>query len=258
MRTIKLLLLIGVCLVANNCAAQRLKPGAIEKDLWNFFTKRIYWKTRKGDTTISALDSLEKADKFFANKLKWYTTQYPATITQAFFTLRETNLTILTSNDRRFRIYSWDNEMGDCDNLMQFKVDAKTRSVLKIDTIRKGDEKSQPLYRYLYTFNINGKAYYIATYEFNWSYQAMSRGVRIFEVRDGELRDAKIIRTTTGMHSRIDYDFNTFSYTDGAFPEIIFDAKSNTLSIPVVSKKEVFIDSFIRYKFTGKYFEKVK
>src|SRR3569833_1976493 len=78
----------------------------IEADLVKSIKKIGYYAEKHDD------EHLGDASDLFAAKLKNYATKFPETISYPFNQLKQEPLTILSSADGLFRIYSWDNESG--------------------------------------------------------------------------------------------------------------------------------------------------
>jgi hypothetical protein len=57
-------------------------------------------------------DSLNKDNQTFEKMLKKYLSTLPSTMTYPFSKLMKNGLSIATSNDNKFRIYSWDKHTG--------------------------------------------------------------------------------------------------------------------------------------------------
>jgi hypothetical protein len=90
----------------------------------------------------------------------------------------------------------------------------------------------------------------------------VGNGLQIFDIENEKLnQDLKLIKTASGLHSKLYYDFDFFSVVDipyGKRPTIYFDAATQTIHVPVVVDKGKVTNRYITYKFTGQYFEKVK
>lgn len=266
MKWLSFLVFIG-CLASADVYAQT--PKAIEGDLLRSFKKIDYWDEKMHNDTTGYHgfeDSLGKADDVFAKKLKDYTGRYPLTITQDFRTLKKEGLDVFTSSDGLFRIYSWETWLGgtmrDFANILQYKNGSKTQSIYLHSSAWSDNEPYIPFYSNLYTFNVNQKTYYLGVYGCIYSSKDAGTGIQIFDIENGKLNeDVKIIKTASGMHSKIYYDFDFFSVVDIPFnkrPTIYFDAATQTIHVPLVADKGRVTKKFIIYKFTGKYFEKVK
>ncbi len=239
-------------------------PKAIEADLYKSFRKIDYWFEKERDTTFDitiSSDSLSKANEVFGGKLKYYTSKYPFIIKQSFPLLRKYFLNISTSRDGLFRIYSWDTRTGGTmhyfENVFQYKTGLNSYSAL--DT-PKTEGDNRPNYHDLYTLIVNGNTYYLATYLFIGSTKDMREGIQVFAIEDGKLNDdVKLIKTKTGLHSQLEYDYDFFSIVDWKVrPEISFDQQTKTIHLPLVTADGKVTHSYIDYKFTGKYFERVK
>lgn len=211
---------------------------------------------------LAANDSLSKANDVFAKKLRYYTEKYPTTISYSFNSLQKAYLDISTSSDNKFRIYSWDTWTGGTmhwfENVMQYKTDAGYRTI--IDT-PKSEGDVRPAYDKIYTFKTGGKIYYLTRFLFIESSRYSAYGITVFTIENGKVTEAKIIKTHSGMRSGLSYecDFNSIpERNDDKLPEMRFDNTTNIISLPLMNSKNAFSGKFILYKFTGKYFERVK
>jgi hypothetical protein len=236
------------CFITLYAAAQ--SPQQIEADLLKSFKK----------INPANSDNSDVNDQF-AKKLYNYASHNPATINYPFNALKETDLDIATADDGQFRIYSWDTEAGGTlhyfESVFQYKSGTKTMAVL--DTPR-GDGDVRPGYDKLYTVKANGHNFYLAVYLTIGSTKDAGGGVQVFTIEDGKLNEnARLIKTGTGRHSRIDYNFNFFSEVDWKVrPTTYYDAATQTLHIPLIASNGNMTHNYIIYKFTGQYFERVK
>lgn len=250
MKTLKLFVLICCCFSGVNLFAQT--PATIEADLLKSFKK----------IDAASQDNAAANDEF-GKKLFDYAKRYPATIAYPFNLLKKEHLDISTSDDGLFRIYSWDTEGGGTmhffENVFQYKSGAKTVAVL--DT-PKGDGDNRPNYTKLYIFKANNSTYYLTVYLTIGSTKDAGQGIQVFTIENGKLNpDAKIIKTGSGLHSRLYYDYNFMSVVNiayGSRPSVYFDPATKTIHIPLVEAGGKVTRQYITYKFTGKYFERVK
>ncbi|MGZ3766426.1 MAG: hypothetical protein ACXVB0_15600 [Mucilaginibacter sp.] len=257
----KFFLIICCCFITSNLFAQNLK--AIEADLLRSFKTIDYWRDKSYTEADGPLgDSLERSNDIFGEKLQGYVIKYPKTISYPFNSLVKNHLDISTSADGLFRIYSWDTWTGGTmhffESVMQYKSGSNFKAI--IDTTKfEGDVR--PNYHDLFTFKANGKAYYLAVYLSIASTIEVADGIHIFTIDNGNLTDAKIIKTHSGLHSELenDYDFRSVVNIEyGKRPKPRFDEKTNTIYLPLVDGNYKMTNKFILYKFTGQYFEKVK
>ncbi|HEY4327951.1 MAG TPA: hypothetical protein VGN20_28465 [Mucilaginibacter sp.] len=205
-------------------------------------------------------DSLEKANDAFGKKLQYYTGSSPVTMGMKFLSFSDEGLTINASVDGLFRIYSWDTMEGGTerffDNVFQYKSSSKTISIL--DTPKEAGDNIIG-YHKIYTFKVNDKTYYLCVYLTIGSSKNAGQGIRVFAIENNKLNDAvKIIKTKTGLHSELsfDYDFGSVVHSK-VRPTIYFDVESKTINLPLVTANGTVTHSYIKYKFNGTYFERV-
>lgn len=260
MKAIKLIVVFCCCLASARLFAQD-SPQAIENDLLRVLKKINYYGAHKKEW--KAIDSLRKQNKIFAFKLKYYTSKYPKTISQSFISLIKQRLVIASSADGMFRTYSWNTQLGnpgfDIYNVLQYKSNGQTGSLLKMDTVGKKGSLSL-WYSKIYTFTINNKTYYLAPYNSIYSAAKAGQGLKIFTIDKGKLiGNPPLIKTPTGVYSQLHYDFDASSIADWeSYPSIYFDKSTQTIHTPLVDYNHKMTHKLITYKFTGRFFEKLK
>jgi len=244
-------------------------PKAVEADIVNSFKKIGYCNAYRfshsgsADTSVNAYDSVGKANKTFRGKLANYTSKYPFTLNLRFKDLDDSFLTIVTSKDGLFRIYSWDNSLGGTmryyENVFQYKTASGVSSALKADT---GDGKGEYHYDYskLYTLRSHNRTYYLAIYHGKFSTKDLAEGIHIFSIENGTLTDkVNLIKTADGLSDKLYYYYNMFSVTDKIKDkDIRYNEASKTISLPVIVGHGKLTTGRIVYKFNGRYFERVK
>jgi hypothetical protein len=144
------------------------------------------------------------------------------------------------------------------ENLFQYKSTGKVISI--IDHPKEEGDYIHNYYK-MYTVVNNDKAYYLTVYIDIGSTKAIANGLHVFTIENGKLTDAKIIKTHSGLHSDLSYDYDFGSVVNiefGERPEPRFDEKINIIYLPLVDGKMQMTRKFILYKFTGQYFERVK
>jgi len=253
-------LLFFYCLLSSSLFAQANRR-IVEDDLAKSFKKINYWdQQRYKDTTDVWTDSLQSANDAFGKKLKYFTSKFPETI-NSLHNLEPLGVKVITSNDGLFRIYSWDTETGGTmhffDNVFQYKSGNKTNSILNAP---KSEGDIGVYYRNVYTFNYNGKNYYLCVFTFIESSRYYGEGIRVYSIEKDRLNEnVKLIKTNTGLHERLSYEYDFGSIIDWKVrPEIYFDAASKTINLPLIKSNGEVTHRYITYKFTGQYFERVK
>lgn len=238
---------------------------SIEQKLLNQFRKITYWADYKSDAdNLDKFDSLEQANAGFRKLLLQYTSQYPSTLTFDFKSLDKEGLSIVTSFDGLFRIYSWDTYTGGTmhvfDNVYQYKLNAKVFS----KTIKESDDEGDPGYWYstIYSLNEAGKTYYLGLRHAIYSTKDTYQGIKAFSFDNSSLNaGTKLIKTRTGLRNSLGFEFDFFSVKDQLERPvrlIKYNTATKTLSIPIVLEGGEVTEKNIIYQFTGHYFERKK
>ncbi|MBC7401398.1 MAG: hypothetical protein H7289_15775, partial [Mucilaginibacter sp.] len=175
----KSLLFIWCCFISVGVFGQT--PKAIEADLLKLF---------RGINTNSS--DVDKANTEFSRKLIYYAEKYPASIKWPFESLKKENLNISTSSDNMLRIYSWDTWSGGTmhyfESVFQYKVADKTKT---LSDASKAVVDDRPSYYRLYTFNADGKTYYLAIWRGIGSSKDAETGIHSFTIENKELKRSK-------------------------------------------------------------------
>jgi len=223
----------------------------IEKDLLYHFNRINYWTINQmliSNTHIA--DSIELENKIIEKKLKEYTNTNPSTIKYPFPELKKAGLSVITSNDGSFRIYSWDTESGGTEhlynNIFQIKNNGRTISFSEDDDTRG--------YSKIFTLALKGKTIYLATYDGVYATLLFAKGIKLFTIEKNTFNDsARLIKTGSGLQNELSYE-----YHPSLDRTITFDSSSKTIYLPFVLKGGTVTKKIIKYRFTGNYFEKIK
>ncbi|GAB3909296.1 hypothetical protein [Mucilaginibacter boryungensis] len=253
----KVILVCVLFLSVNGLFAQTTKR--IEADLLKSFKKIDYWRWNNKDTTINNIDSLFEANNRFGRKLQNYASKYPYTIYAPFHSLIKNDVDINTSSDNLLRVYSWDTETGGTmhffQNVFQYKERAKVYASF---TPYKVEGDDQPNYRKIYTLTSNGTSYYLVTFLTIGSSKDIVKGLEIFQIKKDTLVGTKLIKTKNGLTNELFYYYDLSKTDDDIDADIKYDSVKSIIYMPLVTQHNRATKKYITYKFTGKYFEKVK
>ncbi|MEO9021184.1 MAG: hypothetical protein ABI237_14295 [Ginsengibacter sp.] len=214
----------------------------------------------------STNDSVEIYDSLFRIEIAYYISHFPKTLTYKFDSLTsKTDISIATSKDNLFRIYSWDRydggTMHNFDNLFQFQSGAKVYSKLSADTGTDQNYDPGVYYTTIYTLRITkNKTYYLAMGTGIYSTMARGTRIKIFTVENHLLNDnVKLIRTKKGKRvNSIDSYYNMgFNYPKDQLPnDVTYNSIKRTLYIPVVDRGTDSVTNHSDiYQFNGEYFK---
>jgi len=235
----------------------------IENELQRSYQKIHF--DRFGDDPIMG-DSITSDAKKFKQKITKYISSYPEeTLACKFDSLKKENIHIVTSDDKLFRIYSWNSWLGgtmdDFENIFQYQSDHNVYYKNSLDKTS-DDWDYVPFYSQIFTLKTDKKTYYLVIKNGIYSSKDASQTIQIFTIENNSLIDSvQLIKTKSEFVNSIEVSFDFFSVVDR--PErplqlIKYDKEKKVISIPIVNKKGKVTKKFILYKFNGEYFESDK
>lgn len=248
-------LICACCL--SQAQAQSSNLVKVENELLIAFKKIGEWRFSEKE---GYYDSVANANAVFTKKLLTLIEKYPSIISHPFKKMIQEGFHVATSKDGNFRIYSWNTWTGGTmrvfDNLIQFRRDNKIYTRYFVDE-EATDSKSY--YDSIYKMKIGNETIYLANGYTIGSTRDMGGSIKLFKILNGQLKDANIIKTSTGLQSSIYYYYDrTLMGEKQDWPSCYFNAATQTLLIPLIYENDKPSGKFIKYKFNGKFFQKVK
>lgn len=236
--------------------------SVIEKQLNESFQKINYWSS-EGRDHQSSYDSLAAANTNFEKLLVRYTSSQPQTISHDFKSLEKNGLIVTTSEDGKFRIYSWDTWTGGTmhffRNVFQHEAGKKVYSKA-VEIQGEGD----PGYYYYQINDIisDNKKYYLTQSKAILSSGMSYHNIKAFSIDNEQLNDkAQLIKTQSGIKNQLGYEVDLTASAnrqyEGRDYEIEYDTKNKIISIPLIQADSKVTSKKISYQFKGKYFEKI-
>lgn len=248
--------------VTTDLYGQKFSIEQIDNDLSQSYQKIV--SNRLNSDSID-WNKLENDNRVFSEKMLYYTSNYPETLTFKFDSLRKDNIHIVSSDDQLFRIYSWDTWLGgsmrNFKNIFQYKSGNKVYCNANIDTAFSEGNDGGPFYSEIFTLKANNKTYYLAVNNGILSSKDVSQSIKAFVIENNALNDTlKLFKTKTKLLNEIEVYFDFFSVVNR--PErplrlIKYDPNKKIISIPVVLENGKVTDRYILYQFKGKYFEHI-
>lgn len=208
-------------------------------------------------------DSIYAANKKFEKLLQQYTASSPETIHYDFKTLKKNGLIITSSEDGKFRIYSWDTWTGGTmhffKNIFQYEWNKKVYSEAT-ETETEGDP--QCFYNQINDIVSQNKKYYITQSTAILSSGLSHHKIKFFSINDGKLNtQAKLIKTQSGIKNQLGYEIDLTASSNRENEirnyDIEYDSKNKIISIPLILENSKVTDKKIRYQFKSRYFEKI-
>jgi hypothetical protein len=254
-----LTLLVLLCFFAANSFAQR--PTDIQKELVVAFRQIV---TAGSYRTLEGFDSLTAANRNFKKLLLRYTSSNSKTLAFQFDDLESAGVSIATSPDGMFRIYSWDTEMGgtmrEFDNVCQYASGGKVYGVSIVD--RRADGDPGYWYSAVNQLKVGERTLYLVVRHGIFSTKDSYQGIKIFGLRKNSLTSGvAIIKTESGLYSELGVYYDFFSVVDRKERPIIlaeYNPELKQITLPVVSDDGTVTSRVIVYKYDGKHFVKVK
>jgi hypothetical protein len=260
-RYIKLyILLFPILTLIGSVSAQT--PIEIEQNLVKLYAKVSDNSAYKGD---SDNDLLGKANDEFKAKVLEYTKV--AVTLKHNFTELEKEITITTSEDGKFRTYSWDRLDGGTMHFFEtvYQFQGKDGKVYS-QAVETEEGNAGGFIKNIFSVQTKLGNIYLVINTAIGSTQDRYEGVGLFRIDGNNLNDTvKLFKTKSGLTNSIGFSYNFFSVVDRKerpVELILYDKKTMVLKIPVIIESKKFpngevTDKFISYKFNGTYFVKV-
>ncbi|MFM9903181.1 MAG: hypothetical protein ACKVQJ_01260 [Pyrinomonadaceae bacterium] len=253
---------LAVCSIALSTAAQTNK--AIEADLLRHLTNLEKASGVSGARNEAAVD---KENKILKQNFLLYGKK-AATLKYDFKALAG-KMTITTSKDGKFRIYSWDNEFGgtmrDHENIFQYQAKGGQVYAYLVPRGREGDVHG--FYHQIFQVDTPTGRVYLANSTFIASTSLASQELSLFRTDGKKLNsNVRLIQTKTRLTNSVGFQYDFFSVVD--HPErpvklFFYDEAKKSFRFPVViedaqTPQGRVTKKFITYRFNGKYFVKVR
>ncbi len=222
---------------------------------------------------VNPYDSIAKYDSTIALELDELSLKCPDIFNWGFhsFDSAWAPIFVLTSTDKNFRLYSWDNMQGGTmrsyDDILSYRSKHFQKADYYIAENGKPDNE-RPVKDYctlfydLLTVKVGKKYFYLAAFHNQYASCSYYDGVQVFTIDSSGLNDTvKLIKTSSGMKNSIVYEWKAtgqYHYKGGGDYDIHveLDQKRQTIKIPVVFDDGHVTKRYIEYRFNGKYFEK--
>lgn len=252
-------------LLAFSLSAFAQSNAKIEKELVSAIKEVQKWSNYGGNYDS---DKLTAANQNFEDKLLKHT-KNAATLKYPFSTLGK-YLIVATSEDGKFRTYSWDNETGgtmhDYSIVYQYQgADGKVYSRMGENSSEE-EEGGGGFVNAVYTANNAAENIYVVCTTFIASTSDHYAAADLYKIQGGALVDkVKLFKTQEGLTDSIGFEYDFFSVVDRKerpLKLILYDKTTKTVKIPIViqDKKSPLgrvTNRFINYRFDGKYFVKI-
>ncbi|HKG05249.1 MAG TPA: hypothetical protein VKB19_02265 [Pedobacter sp.] len=231
-----------------------------EKELLKGYQRIGEWyEYQHAHPTEYYADSLIKANENF-QKMLLRITKSQFSLSAEFKMLQDSGMYITSSEDGLFRIYSWDTQTGGTMHVFYTVYQYKSGDKIFSRAVRGEHFDAGKFYSKIYTHWNNSKVYYLAISNSIFSTKDCLQEINVFSISN-DMLDSKteLIRTSRGMTHRLRVDYDLFSVIDR--PErpvelITYNRETKVIQLALVNEDLQVTKKFIRYKFTGEYFER--
>jgi hypothetical protein len=253
---------IAFVLLAFSVSILAQTPNKIEQELVKLYAKV---NDNSGYKSNADNDLLAKANDDFKAKILEYT-KVASTLKYQFGELGK-EVTITTSEDGKFRSFSWDRLDGGTMHFFEtvYQYQGKDGKVYS-KSVETEEGDAGGFVKDIFSGQAKSGNVYLVVNTAIGSTQDRYEGVGLFRIDGNNLNDnVKLFKTKAGLTNSISISYNFFSVVDRKerpVELILFDKKTNVLKIPVVIESKKFMngevtDKFIKYKFNGTYFVKI-
>ncbi|WP_199136741.1 hypothetical protein [Pedobacter sp. ASV12] len=250
--------LFTIILIAISATAYGQSLSMIEKDLLKNLKRIHYWSEIGYRDKLSVGDSLNKENSLLKKKLLKYTKNQPLTLRNDFKALQKEGLTIATSADKKFRIYSWDTYTGGTMHFFENVYQYQTGNTVSAKAMGSSDD-AKGFFSEIFTMRTNAGPIYLGYLHAILSTKLAYQNVSLFKIENRQITDIDLIKTKSGLHNSLGFEFDFFSVADRKerpVKLIYFDEAKKEIKIPLVKANGEVTPKFITYQYTGSYFER--
>ncbi|NIF03958.1 hypothetical protein F3J23_00775 [Chryseobacterium sp. Tr-659] len=260
---------LGIILfITASCSVPDQNISIVEKKLDHSFQKIQYWHDAVSNKNPSAYDSLYAANRKFEKLLHYYTASNPESLRYNFKSLRKNGLFISSSEDGKFRIYSWDTQTGGTmrfyRNVFQYESNKKVYSEISESDMEQDPES---MYYKINDLPSQNKKYYLVQNTTIYSNALSYHTLKVFSIENEKLNsNTQLIKTPAGIKNELDFELDFTASPNRIHPvslktfdnlKIQYNPKEKIISIPLILDDSKITDERVRYQFKGKYFEKI-
>lgn len=201
-------------------------------------------------------DSLQAFNDRFADLLIGTLNKYPQTIHYSFKKLKDAGLNITTSEDRKMRIYSWDDMQG---GTMRFVNNVYQTQSGKAQMIR--SKNGDGFINSIDILKTSNTTYYLVSKMHKGSSALFLQTMDIYKIdAKGNLIAAPIIKTssriTNTLSCEVDYSARVNRSIDFIETAIVFVADKKEMHLPLIQADGKITKAKIVYRFNGRVFER--
>nr|WP_199156579.1 hypothetical protein [Pedobacter sp. ASV2] len=253
-----------ILFATDNALGQSIKT--IEKDLVTKIKNVNHWAANYTYTEQVDRDKeLTKANQVLAKSLLDYTSKNVGTFNYDFPQLKKHGMSIVSSSDKKFKIYSWDDGQGGTERFWEVIYQYKTTNSIKSShRVRKYNEDVAGYFTKIENAVLNNKIYYLAFYRSTYMSSYYGQTVQFFcFTKDELITDAPLIKSSNKINSDIRIAYWPIIQQKNK-DLIAYNDISKTITIPLSEDKHnengyyTVINKMQTYKFNGRYFALMK
>jgi hypothetical protein len=226
----------------------------IDTKLAALLDKIAYWDN---DTTGKRDDSLEKANDRISAYIQKVGSKNSSTLSAAFPKAARGPLSVISSDDNKIRLYSWDTRMGGSMRLYYDLIQYMTDNGVKVKDMRdpKAEEDYGCDYNGIFTIHTAGNKtiYLVCGYAIE-STKDRHEAVEAYTIDGSVFKKFDLFKTKTKSLNTIGYGYDQFASMGDDhqkdLPTIHLSKDFKNLYIPIVNG-EILTDKYLVYVFDG-------
>ncbi len=234
----------------------------IESELIASVKKINYWKASPYDAheNFRSFDSLYIENNNLKTKILNYCVTHPAMLSYSFDSLRN-YIDVATSDDNKFRIYSW--WIGEKDkmeyfvNIFQYEAQGKVYS-----TMINYDDEYDPkgYYSEIHSLQLGGDTtIYMGYFHAFYTPKDFSHSYQTFQIVGQELQDSiPLFKMNDSIMSSIEVLFHPVSQSRFTKKLLFYNPKKQQIKIRQTDNFGMILSSYKKLVFNGRYFEYIE
>lgn len=213
-----------ILLLLGSITARAQTPTGAEQRIQSYMDGISYWRFEysSDDTTFANEVSSGDSLAFYNNALKAYLVNEagaePLLLKANMKSLEGSDISIVTSDDKKLRIYSWNTHTGGTmnffENVIIYSAGGSTKAVEASAFYKQQEGNAEGEAREIYKVPSESDKIYLAIYSAKLATNYVAKYITAYSIVNGELKEADVFSSNKEITSSMMYDYDYLSNYD--------------------------------------------